>query len=40
VHGYMVSGGAVRPVIPSRPAPAAKPAAPAASTGAATTAKS
>ena len=38
VHGYMMSGGAVRPAIPSRPAPAAKPAAPAA--GAATTAKS
>jgi biopolymer transport protein ExbB len=36
VHGYMMSGGAVRPSIPSRPAPAAKPAAPAA----ATTAKS
>jgi biopolymer transport protein ExbB len=42
VHGYMMSGGAVRPAIPSRPAAAAKPAAPgaAASTGAATTAKS
>ena len=42
VHGYMMSGGAVRPSIPSRPAPAAKPAATgaAASTGAATTAKS
>ena len=40
VHGYMMSGGAVRPAVPSRPAPAAKPAAPAASTGAATTAKS
>ena len=42
VHGYMMSGGTVRPVIPSRPAPAAKPgaAAPAASTGASTTAKS
>ncbi|HTU10333.1 MAG TPA: MotA/TolQ/ExbB proton channel family protein [Allosphingosinicella sp.] len=42
VHGYMMSGGAVRPAIPSRPAPTAgaKPAAPAASTGAATTAKS
>src|SRR6478609_3629178 len=38
VHGYMMSGGAVRPATPSRPAPAAKPAAPAA--GAATTAKS
>src|SRR5215211_7446627 len=36
VHGYMMSGGAVRPSIPSRPAPAARPAAPAA--GAATTA--
>jgi biopolymer transport protein ExbB len=32
VHGYMMSGGAVRPSIPSRPAPAAKPAAPAATT--------
>ena len=39
VHGYMMSGGAVRPAVPSRPAPAAKPAA-GASTGAATTAKS
>ena len=38
VHGYMMSGGAVRPAIPTRPAPAARPAAPAA--GAATTAKS
>jgi len=38
VHGYMMSGGAVRPATPSRPAAAAKPAAPAA--GAATTAKS
>ena len=38
VHGYMMSGGAVRPAAPSRPSPAAKPAAPAA--GAATTAKS
>ncbi len=40
VHGYMMSGGNVRPSIPSRPA--AKPAATggaAASTGAATTAK-
>jgi biopolymer transport protein ExbB len=39
VHGYMMSGGAVRPSVPSRPAPAAKPAA-GASAGAATTAKS
>jgi biopolymer transport protein ExbB len=40
VHGYMMSGGAVRPAVPSRPAPAAKPATgAAASTGAATTAK-
>ena len=40
VHGYMMSGGTVRPATPSRPAP--KPAAggAAASTGAATTAKS
>ena len=41
VHGYMMSGGSVRPAVPSRPAPAAKPATgAAASTGAATTAKS
>src|SRR6218665_1375390 len=41
VHGYMMSGGAVRPAVPSRPAPAAKPVAGAAAgTGAATTAKS
>src|SRR6476469_5171748 len=29
VHGYMMSGGAVRPAVPSRPAPAARTAAPA-----------
>ena len=41
VHGYMMSGGAVRPAIPSRPAPAARPATTgAAGAGAATTAKS
>jgi biopolymer transport protein ExbB len=39
VHGYMMSGGSVRPAVPSRQAPAAKPAAGAAA-GAATTAKS
>ncbi len=41
VHGYMMSGGAVRPAIPSRSgAPARPAAAAAASGGAATTAKS